>query len=116
MPLGDLLTIVRSVCSFQLGVLSTNHLTKVVYKWTTTSHLFTSRLQVVYLWVEIEHAYLAGVDDGSDGLDAGAVQVLFVFAILDELVVFDVLLEDDPLHKVIVLPVNLVVLLLPCCV
>ena len=63
--------------------------------------------------MEIEDADLAGVDDGADRLEARAVQVLLVLAVLDEAVRRDVGLERRTRHEVVVLAVVLRVLAAP---
>ena len=58
-------------------------------------------------------AEFAGVDDGADGVDGGAVVGLLVLAVLDEAPVDDVGLEVAARDEVVVLAVDLVVLLRP---
>ena len=61
-------------------------------------------------WLQVKDAYFAGVDDGPDSVEAGAVILLVVLSVLHEPAPGRgrrILLELGPTHKVVVLPVNL---------
>ena len=60
------------------------------------------------LRVEIEYADLLRVNDGSDGLEAGAVIGFLVFSVLHKFSVKNVLLELRTGYEVVVLAVNLI--------
>ena len=66
--------------------------------------------------MEIKHAYFARVDHCPNGLYTGAIEVLLILAVLDELMVCYVSLEHGTRHKMVVLPVHFIVLLAAGCV
>ena len=66
--------------------------------------------------VEAEQTDASGVDDVSDRVGAGAIQVLLVFPRLDELSSRQVGLEGGSTHKMVLAPVPLVYPRAPGCV